>query len=110
MDITKDDLKAVITLAHKNNRKVTGHLCSLTYREAATLGIDNLEHGFIPASDFVSTKKENLCPFGAVTPSLRKLDVKSEEMKNLMTFLIQKKVALTSTLPLFEPATGREMI
>jgi hypothetical protein len=37
MNITKDDLKAVITLAHKNNLKVTGHLCSITYREAAIL-------------------------------------------------------------------------
>ena len=27
--------------------KVTGHLCSVTYAEAADLGIDNLEHGFI---------------------------------------------------------------
>jgi imidazolonepropionase-like amidohydrolase len=110
MNITKEDLQEVVRLAHEQHMKVTGHLCSLTYREAATLGIDNLEHGFIPASDFVSAKKENLCPFGAVTPSLKKLDVNSEEMKNLMTFLIQKKVALTSTLPVFEPATGREMV
>jgi hypothetical protein len=31
-------------------------------------------------------------------------------MSDLMKFLIAKKVALTSTLPVFEPATGREMI
>ncbi len=110
MNITKDDLKAVITLAHKNNLKVTGHLCSVTYREAATLGIDNLEHGFIPCSDFVAGKKENVCAFGSVTPSLKKLEMNSEAMKELMRFLIEKKVALTSTLPVFEPYTGREMI
>src|SRR5436190_10200827 len=110
MDITKDDLKAVVALAHKNNLKVTGHLCSVTYREAATLGIDNLEHGFIPCSDFVADKKENVCAFGRVTPSLKNLDVNSETMKDLMKFLIDKKVTLTSTLPVFEPNTGREMI
>src|SRR5947207_7957434 len=110
MDITKDDLKAVVALAHKNNLKVTGHLCSITYREAAELGIDNLEHGFIPCSDFVADKKENICSFGSVIPSLKKLDVNSETMKDLMKFLIDKKVTLTSTLPVFEPATGREMI
>ncbi|HMG67026.1 MAG TPA: amidohydrolase family protein [Chitinophagaceae bacterium] len=110
MDITKDDLKAVVTTAHKSNLKVTGHLCSITYREAATLGIDNLEHGFIPCSDFVEGKKENVCAFGAVTPSLKNLDVNSEAMKDLMKFLIEKKVALTSTLPVFEPYTGREVI
>ena len=110
MDITKDDLKAVIALAHKNNLKVTGHLCSVTYREAAELGIDNLEHGFVPSSDFVPRKKENVCAFGMVTPSLKNLDVNSPAMKDLMKFLIEKKVTLTSTLPVFEPYTGREMI
>lgn len=110
MDITKDDLKAVVSIAHQHGLKVTGHLCSLTYREAAELGIDNLEHGFIPASDFVAGKKENVCAFASVTPSLKKLDVTSPAMKDLMKFLIEKKVAITSTLPVFEPNTGREMI
>jgi len=110
MDITKDDLKAVVSIAHQHHLKVTGHLCSVTYREAAELGIDNLEHGFIPASDFVTGKKENVCAFGSVTPSLKNLDVNSPAMKDLMKFLIEKKVAITSTLPVFEPNTGREMI
>jgi len=110
MNITQEDLKRVVTIAHKNNLKVTGHLCSITYREAASLGIDNLEHGFIPCSDFVAGRKEDVCAFGAVTPSLKKLDVNSEEMKKLMSFLIEKKVALTSTLPVFEPFTGREVV
>ena len=110
MDITQDDLRKVVAVAHKNNLKVTGHLCSITYREAATIGIDNLEHGFIPCSDFVTGRKEDVCAFGAVTPSLKKLDVNSAEMKDLMKFLIEKKVALTSTLPVFEPYTGREII
>src|SRR5438477_1112629 len=110
MNITQEDLKKVIAVAHKNNLKVTGHLCSITYREAASIGIDNLEHGFIPCSDFVTGRKEDVCAFGAVTPSLKKLDVNSDEMKKLMSFLIEKKVALTSTLPVFEPYTGREVI
>jgi len=110
MNITKDDLKAVVSLAHQHNLKVTGHICSVTYREAAELGIDNLEHGFIPASDFVAGKKENVCAFGSVTPSLQNLDVNSPAMRDLMKFLIEKKVTITSTLPVFEPNTGREMI
>ena len=110
MDITKDDLKTVVAIAHQHGLKVTGHLCSLTYREAAELGIDNLEHGFIPASDFVAGKKENACAFGSVTPSLKNLDLNSSAMKDLMKFLVEKKVAITSTLPVFEPNTGREMV
>jgi hypothetical protein len=109
MDITRDDLKKVVAVAHQHNLKVTGHLCSVTYREAASLGIDNLEHGFIPCSDFVADRKEDLCAFGAVTPSLKKLDVNSVEMKDLMKFLIDKKVAITSTLPVFETYTNREV-
>ncbi len=110
MDITKEDLKAVLTLAHQNNIKVTGHLCSITYHEAAELGIDNLEHGFVASTDFVTTKKENACPFSGNISSLKKLDENSPAMKELIKFLIDKKVALTSTLPVFEPETGRELI
>src|ERR1041385_5810410 len=43
MHITRAELAAVIEEAHKRGRKVTGHLCSVTYHEAAALGIDNLE-------------------------------------------------------------------
>ena len=106
MNITKDDLKEVVSIAHKNKLKVTGHLCSITYREAAEIGIDNLEHGFMVSTDFVADKKENVCASG--TQSLMKLDVNSEVMKDLMHFLISKHVSITSTLPVFEPYTGRE--
>src|SRR5256884_195003 len=54
MNITRAELKAAIEAAHKRNIKVTGHLCSVTYKEAAELGIDDLEHGF-----FVNTQLEH---------------------------------------------------
>ena len=50
------------TKAHKRGMKVTGHLCSVTYGEAADLGIDNLEHGFFAATDFVADKQPDVCP------------------------------------------------
>src|SRR2546428_441863 len=53
MQITRAELKAAIDGAHARGLKVTGQLCSVTYSEAADLGIDNLEHGFFPATDFV---------------------------------------------------------
>ena len=46
MNITRAELKAAIDESHKLGIKITGHLCSVTYPEAAELGIDNLEHGF----------------------------------------------------------------
>lgn len=108
MNITRADLAAVIAIAHKKNIRVTGHLCSITYREAAEAGIDNLEHGFMASSDFVSNKKEDVC--SNVSSSLQKLELNSPAMKELMAYLVQKKVTLTSTLPVFEPYTGREII
>ncbi len=64
MHITRAELGAAIDEAHKRNLKLTGHLCSVTFREAAELGIDNLEHGFIVATDFVPDKRPDLCPGG----------------------------------------------
>ena len=48
MQISRAALGATIEEAHKRGMKVTGHLCSVTYSEAADLGIDNLEQGFSP--------------------------------------------------------------
>ena len=62
MQITRAELGAAIDEAHKRGLKVTGHLCSVTYAEAADLGIDNLEHGFLAATDFVADKAADTCP------------------------------------------------
>jgi imidazolonepropionase-like amidohydrolase len=110
MHATREDMKAVVTEAHRRNLKVTGHLCAVTYREAAEIGIDDLEHGFFPSSDFDTNKKEDSCNYEAADSALRNLDVNSPKMKDLMSFLISKHVALTSTLPVFEPASGREIV
>src|SRR5205814_10269472 len=64
--ITRAELGAAIEEAHKRGMKVTGHLCSVTYREAAALGIDDLEHGFFVSTDFVANKKPDECPGQAV--------------------------------------------
>lgn len=106
--ITKDDLKKIIEVSHKRNIKVTGHLCSITYREAAELGIDNLEHSFMASTDFVSDKRENQCVNGR--SSLLELDENNPKLLDLMKFLINKKVTLTYTPNVFEPFTGREVI
>ena len=110
MHIKKADLMAVVREAHARKMKVTGHLCTLTYREAAILGIDNLEHGFYACTDFDKNKKEGEFDYGASQRALQALPVKNVEMTDLIKFLISHKVALTSTLPVFEPYTGREII
>lgn len=101
MDVDKFTLKAAIGAAHKRNLKITGHLCAVTYREAAELGIDNLEHGFLASSDFVNNKIINECPDEQLT-SLANIDIESEKVKGLLRYLVEKKVAVTSTLAVFE--------
>src|SRR3954471_21383714 len=62
MHITRAELGAAIQEAHKRGMKLTAHLCSVTFREAAALGIDDLEHAFYVSTDFVATKKLDECP------------------------------------------------
>jgi imidazolonepropionase-like amidohydrolase len=103
MHVSRADLGAVIEEAHARGHKVTGHLCSVTFREAAALGIDNLEHGFVVSTDFVKDKKPDTCPPGKdTTASLLALDPQGREALELIDALIAAKVALTSTLPVFE--------
>lgn len=95
----KSILKAAITAAHKRKLKLTGHLGTVTYQEAAEAGIDNLEHGFFVSTDFVKDKKENEDPgFIAALQSLANLDVESDSIKQFLQYLIDKKVGVTSTL------------
>lgn len=103
INITRDELRAAVEEAHKRGLKVTGHLCSIGFKEAAEIGIDNLEHGLFPDSEFVPDKKPDQCPPGnAVSASLQKLDINGPEVKETIRLLVAKNVALTSTLPVFE--------
>ncbi|HEU4712315.1 MAG TPA: amidohydrolase family protein [Pyrinomonadaceae bacterium] len=101
MNITRDELRAVVEEAHKRGLKVTGHLCSIGYKEAAEIGIDNLEHGLFADSEFVPNKQPDQCPQG-VSNSLRQLDLKSAPVQDTIKTLVAKNVAITSTLPVFE--------
>src|SRR5271157_1646877 len=64
MDITRDQLKTAIDEAHKRGLKITGHLCSVTYPEAAALGIDDLEHGFFVNTQLDPDKHPDQCQIG----------------------------------------------
>ena len=106
MSITRAQLAAAIEAAHRRGLKVTGHLCSVTYGEAADLGIDNLEHGFLAATDFVSGKKPDACPAAPDTQAaITSLQAEGAAFQGLVRKLIERKVTLTSTLTVFETLT-----
>jgi enamidase len=103
MHITRAELGAAIEEAHKRGLKVTGHLCSVTYREAASLGIDDLEHGFFVSTDFVADKKPDECPGqGAGQTAFAAVDPNGVAVRSLIAELVKDHVALTSTLTVFE--------
>jgi imidazolonepropionase-like amidohydrolase len=106
MQITRAELGAAIEEAHKRGMKITGHLCSVTYSEAADLGIDNLEHGFLASTDFVPSKAPDACPGqGAGQQAIEALDEQGEPFRALVKKLVDRRVALTSTLTVFETFT-----
>jgi imidazolonepropionase-like amidohydrolase len=102
MNITRAELKAAIDAAHKRGIKVTGHLCSVTYKEAAELGIDDLEHGFFVNTQLDPGKKPDVCSDSAGEYTLEHMDPGSPEAKDLIDTLVKHQVAITSTLPVFE--------
>jgi imidazolonepropionase-like amidohydrolase len=112
MQISRAELAAAIEEAHTHGANLTGHLCSVTFREAAELGIDDLEHGFLASTDFVDGKRDDECPPNSqVTQSLLELDVEAPEVKDLIRHLVEHGVAITSTLAVFETFTpGRPPI
>ena len=101
MNISREELRAVVDEAHRRRLKVTGHLCSVGYKEAAEIGIDNLEHGLFADSEFVPNKQPDQCPQG-VSNSLRQLDINGPAVQETIRALVSKNVAITSTLPVFE--------
>lgn len=48
--------------AHKRGAKVTGHLCAVNFREAADLGIDDLEHGLFVDTEFLPGRVSREAP------------------------------------------------
>jgi hypothetical protein len=111
MFITRDELGAAVEEAHGRKQKITGHLCSVTWPEAIQLGIDNLEHGPVfTDTEFVTDKQPDKCPRGGEA-SWAKKEISSPEVQQLIRNLISHKVAVTSTLPVFEASVpGRPPI
>jgi len=98
-DVSREVIAAAIEEAHRGGRKVTGHLCSITMREAALMGIDNLEHGIAEASDFFPGKEPEVCPDrAAMQDSIIAADPEGPAMRELIATLVERKVAITSTL------------
>lgn len=102
-NVNRAELSSIVDVAHKRGLKVTGHLCAVGFVEAAQAGIDNLEHGLAVDTEFYSRKRPDECPKrNDWLPELARLDVKSEPVQRMIGELVSRRVAVTSTLPIFE--------
>ena len=90
MNITRDELAAAIQEAHRRGLKITGHLCSVTYPEAADLGIDDLEHGFFVNTQLDGGKQPDTCSKAMGDETLQKMDPSGPEAKALIAKLVEK--------------------
>jgi imidazolonepropionase-like amidohydrolase len=103
MNITPEELAAAVKTAHAHGIKVTGHLCSIGFQEAAALGIDDLEHGLVVDTEFAKDKKPGVCPGAASgTKALLGQEITGKPVEDMIRDLVAHHVAVTSTLPVFE--------
>ncbi|HEX3398259.1 MAG TPA: amidohydrolase family protein [Steroidobacteraceae bacterium] len=114
MGIKPEELKAAVEHAHAKGLKITGHLCAVGFREAAAIGIDNLEHGIVVDTEFFPGKKPGVCPAKEAAEDFAKnVDIESAPVQEMIRDLVKHHVAVTSTLAVFEisvpnrPAMGK---
>lgn len=99
-------LAAITDQAHKRGLKVTGHLCSVGFRDAIAAGIDALEHGLMTNSEYLPNKQPDLCPAG-IRDVYVKLDIANDpRIKATFADMAARKVAMTSTLAVYESGTA----
>ena len=107
-NISHDALAAAVEAVHSHGLKITGHLCSVGFTEAAEMGIDNLEHGLLVDTEFNPEKRRDVCPASDRGTSVTELDIKGANAQTMIHTLMTHRVAITSTLAVFEAfITGR---
>jgi Amidohydrolase family len=103
MNLTRAELRTAIDRAHKRGLKLTGHLCSVTWPEAIDAGIDGFEHGPVfTDTEFIPDKKPALCPPSGGRGSWANVEVSGPEVTALIRRMVERRVAVTSTLAIFE--------
>ncbi len=84
---------------------VTAHLCSVTYREAVALGIDNLEHGLTANTDYMDGKQLDQCPSVSTRAVYGDLDIYGPDVQQTIREMVENGVSMTSTLAVMELST-----
>ena len=103
-----DELDALVKRAHEIGAKVTGHLCAVSFKQAAELGIDNIEHGLWTDSGLVRGIGRDYCPDASrIALVFMNLTVQHREIVEIISTLVERRVAITSTLAILESLAAR---
>ena len=94
-------LRWVIDAAHRRGLHVSAHLCAVTFTEAAAMGIDALQHGFITNSEYVPGKQPDVCP---PTNQIAQadVDVESPAVRESIRRIVASGTPSVSTLGVYE--------
>jgi imidazolonepropionase-like amidohydrolase len=101
-NISRAAMGAAIDEAHKRGMRATGHLCSVTFREAIELGLDDFAHGALTASDFVADKKPDECPANLFSVLDTAVNAAGPIASPLIELMVRKQVSMTTTMPVYE--------
>jgi len=109
-DVSRASMKAAIDEAHRQHMKATGHLCSVTFREAVGLGLDDFAHGVLTATDFVPDKQLDKCPPN-VYRQLDSLVVPDGPVaKSLIELMVKRGASMTTTMAVFEALSPKRPV
>jgi N-acetylglucosamine-6-phosphate deacetylase len=101
-NITRETMRAAIEEAKRRGVRTTGHLCAVTFREATELGIDDLAHGALTATDFYPGKEPDVCPANGMAVLDSTVSPSGPVAESVISTMVAHKVSMTSTLPVIE--------
>jgi imidazolonepropionase-like amidohydrolase len=96
-----DVVRWTVEAAHARGLRVTAHLCSVTFAEAAALGVDALQHGFITNSEYVPGRRPGECPADNQRAQAD-VDVASPAVQADIRRIVAGGAAVVSTLGVYE--------
>ena len=97
----RDVLQWMLDAAHARGLHVSGHLCAVTFSDAAAMGIDALQHGFITNSEYVPGKQPDVCPRGNQVAQAD-VDVESPAVRESIERIVARHTPVVSTLGVYE--------
>lgn len=101
-NISRAAMAAAIDEGHKKGMRATGHICSVTFREAVDIDIDDLAHGAMTATDFIASKELDKCPPNSLVQLDKAIDPTGEVATSLIKHMIANGVSMTTTPAVYE--------